>query len=130
MLLQEGFVAARTCERFDIAPDAPLEMSTGVNAYRHLVDGARLLQLANRDLRKTLRLFANWDDIAILLFDVVHAAGGVFHLWGHSWEIEANNDWKRLDRVLAHISGHPDVSYVNNTAVAVAISNLAVSAQQ
>jgi hypothetical protein len=26
--------------------------------------------------------------------------GGVFHLWGHSWEIERFNQWENLERVL------------------------------
>jgi hypothetical protein len=25
---------------------------------------------------------------------------GVFHLWGHSWEIERFGQWENLDRVL------------------------------
>jgi SAM-dependent methyltransferase len=30
--------------------------------------------------------------------------GGVFHLYGHSWEIEKTNSWKRLERVLQYLN--------------------------
>jgi len=30
--------------------------------------------------------------------------GGIWHLWGHSKEIEDNNDWQQLERVLEYIS--------------------------
>jgi len=26
--------------------------------------------------------------------------GGVFHLWGHSWEVQQTGQWQRLDEVL------------------------------
>jgi hypothetical protein len=46
----------------------------------------------------------SWSAIADTL--LAHAAeiGGVFHLWGHSWEIEENGQWQVLDEVLAAIS--------------------------
>jgi len=25
--------------------------------------------------------------------------GGIWHLWGHSWEIEANSDWDKLESI-------------------------------
>lgn len=40
--------------------------------------------------------------------------GGVFHLWGHSWEIEHNKDWGRLERVLSYFANRSDVKYLNN----------------
>ena len=48
------------------------------------------------------------------LFDVTRASGGVFHLWGHSWEIDARQDWGRLERVLEHIGSHNDATYISN----------------
>ena len=34
------------------------------------------------------QLFWNWDRIAITMFDQALVSGGVYHLWGHSWEID------------------------------------------
>ena len=56
----------------------------------------------------------NWDDLAIDMFELIRARGGVFHLWGHSWEIDEQGDWDRLERVLRHVSGRQDVRYVTN----------------
>jgi hypothetical protein len=55
--------------------------------------------------------------MAMRWFDLCLARGGVYHLWGHSWEVDARRDWRRLENVLAHISGRPDVNYVANRHV-------------
>jgi hypothetical protein len=31
-------------------------------------------------------------------------AGGYFHLWGHSWEVEAYDLWNPLERILARLA--------------------------
>jgi ABC-type uncharacterized transport system YnjBCD substrate-binding protein len=48
------------------------------------------------------------------MFDRVNREGGVFHLWGHSWEIDRYKDWDRLEKVLRYISGHENVTYATN----------------
>jgi len=52
------------------------------------------------------------------MFDRVMATGGVYHLWGHSWEIEERGEWERLERVLSYIGRHEGVSYVSNSELA------------
>jgi hypothetical protein len=37
------------------------------------------------------------------LLDECARCGGTFHLWGHSWEIEAHQQWNRLAQVLGWI---------------------------
>jgi peptidoglycan/xylan/chitin deacetylase (PgdA/CDA1 family) len=56
--------------------------------------------------------FHSWDLLAKALFDKAYANDGVFHLWGHSWEIEKNSDWDRLETVLSHIGARSDVKYL------------------
>ncbi len=61
---------------------------------------------------RAARLFWSWDELAIAVFDAMLAAGnGVYHFWGHSWEIDDHGDWDRLERVLAHIGGRAEVDY-------------------
>jgi peptidoglycan-N-acetylglucosamine deacetylase len=48
------------------------------------------------------------------MFDRALRDGGVFHLWGHSWEIERNGDWDRLARVCEYIAGRTEVDYRTN----------------
>jgi hypothetical protein len=35
-------------------------------------------------------------------------------LWGHSWVIEKNNDWKKIERVLSYISRRKNIKYLAN----------------
>jgi peptidoglycan-N-acetylglucosamine deacetylase len=115
-----GFSRARTVARHrtDATP-AAMEVPTTFHAYQHLLDGPVAVSMAGYDLRRARRWFFNWDDWAIAMFDEVCNAGGVFHLWGHSWEIEARADWERLERVLSHIARRPGVDYLRNGELAV-----------
>ena len=36
-------------------------------------------------------------------FDHILENGGIWHLWGHSWEIEKNNDWSKLKNIFEYI---------------------------
>jgi len=64
------------------------------NAAKRLSGGALLnLLICNRE--------NDWAATAIALLDRVRRIGGVFHLWGHSWELEEAAQWEALDRVLA-----------------------------
>lgn len=41
-----------------------------------------------------------------------------FHLWGHSWEIEAHNLWQAVEEIFKLIANRPDCSYVQNSSLA------------
>ncbi len=114
---QAGFTHARTVERHRSEVCPAFEISTTIHAYRHLVDGPLALAASSYDPLLARRFFWNWDEFAIASFDTILATGGVFHLWGHSWEIARNNDWDRLERVFAHISRRPEIEYVANAAL-------------
>jgi peptidoglycan/xylan/chitin deacetylase (PgdA/CDA1 family) len=43
---------------------------------------------------------AEWPDMAKSLLRHAIVRGGVFHLWGHSWELQDVSQWRRLDEVL------------------------------
>ncbi|GAA0540328.1 polysaccharide deacetylase family protein [Paractinoplanes ferrugineus] len=109
-----GFTLARTVRRSTLQPGSPLEMDTTVNAYAHRVDGPLALRMARGRPWTAAKLFLSWDELAIKWFETCRTEGGVFHLWGHSWEVDARGDWQRLERVLEHVSGRPDVTYVAN----------------
>ncbi len=110
-----GFSNARTVERFCFTKsEDPFAVRTSVHTYNHWSDVFRMLVLTRFNILTFLRVWRHWDRLAILMFDRVRETGGVFHLWGHSWELEKNNDWKRLERVFQHIGKRSDVSYVTN----------------
>jgi len=46
----------------------------------------------------------DWVTIAKELLARTVQSGGVFHLWGHSWEIEEEGQWDNLDLLLKTMS--------------------------
>ena len=115
MVMAAGFILARTVERHSTAlPTRPFEVPTTFHAYRHLSDVRAAWVRSGRRPHRAWRHYWNWDDWAVHAFDRVLETGGVYHLWGHSWEIDERGDWRRLERVLAHISDRDGVRYVAN----------------
>lgn len=57
----------------------------------------------------------NFPLLAEVLLNKVLANGGVFHLWGHSWEIDEFGLWNELEAVLKMLAFHPDITYLDNT---------------
>jgi hypothetical protein len=49
------------------------------------------------------------------------ARGGYFHLWGHSWELDAHDLWDELDAALGVLAGlRGEARYLTNDAACVA----------
>ena len=46
----------------------------------------------------------SWDGQAIKNLDYVLKNGGIWHLWGHSEEIDCYSQWTQLERVLSKVS--------------------------
>jgi peptidoglycan/xylan/chitin deacetylase (PgdA/CDA1 family) len=117
MVRAAGFATARTVERFrtDLPSDL-FRMGTTTHGYRHLVDGPQILRRA-RTPRQAVGMWRHWDVLGRRLLDEVCATGGVFHLWGHSWEIDDHDDWDRLKSVLDELADR-DVVFVTNGELA------------
>jgi hypothetical protein len=47
-------------------------------------------------------IFKRWDIIAKKSLDDVLENGGIWHLWGHSWEIDRYDNWPLLRDVLQY----------------------------
>lgn len=114
ILKEVGFKIARTVDRhFSSIGTDFFAIPTTVHAYKHYSDAIQILNIVG--IKKFFGAYMNWDELAMAEFDNVMKSGGVFHLWGHSWEIDKNNDWDRLERVLKYISNREGVSYVSNS---------------
>ncbi len=115
LVKKHGYRFARTTKRyaFDISPDTFAQPTT-LHAYSHYSDLHKIFAFARWSPVK-LGKYHDWEKLAIAMFDHVCENGGVFHLWGHSWEIEKNNGWKRLESLLSHIHQRQDVVHKNNT---------------
>lgn len=97
------------------------EMPTTVQAYPH----GSLTYYKNMGKRLDLprlykyvfelRRLQNWVDLSKRLFDQALEDGGIWHLYGHSWEIEKLELWNELQEVLDYVRGRPGVTYANNS---------------
>jgi len=56
----------------------------------------------------------SWVELAKILFDSILLGCGVFHLYGHSWEIDELGLWDDLEEVLNYVAHRGDVLYLPN----------------
>jgi len=119
-----GFIGARTTRmfRFDLPADPFLMPATiAVRDFPwtawvpHCI---RTLSWAGLEHVVLKSRGKPWRELATGLFEHVLQRGGVWHLWGHSWEIEARGMWDDLRAVLDAVSGRDEVAYLTNGQVA------------
>jgi len=118
-----GFIGARTTRSFVLGlPRDPWLMPTAMPVrdcrwwvwVPHCLRSVSLRGfgvLARRGIGKS------WSAMACELFEDVVRHGGVWHLWGHSWEIEEHDLWDDLREVLERVSGRDDALYLTNGEV-------------
>jgi peptidoglycan/xylan/chitin deacetylase (PgdA/CDA1 family) len=112
-----GYRCARTTQHFHTNFHDPFEMHPTLHASKYgityCVKGSLKLHLLG------VKHIFDWVSFAKRTFDYVYKHGGVWHLWGHSWELEQNDMWDELEEVLKHVSGREDVKYVSNGALSI-----------
>jgi peptidoglycan/xylan/chitin deacetylase (PgdA/CDA1 family) len=116
-----GYKGARTVRMLSMSTDFhPFEMPTTIQAYPHC-RAAYVRNLARArnapELLKyimTLSRFESWVELGKHLFREVLEQGGIWHLYGHSWEIDELNLWTDLCELLDYISHRKGVRYLNN----------------
>lgn len=121
---EAGYVGARTTRMFaDSLGFDPYRMPTTLQAFPHS-GGDYLRNLARQaDLGRVWNYLklpnktCGWTDLAMALFDSVLERGGIWHLYGHSWEIQALNLWRDLEEILDYVRGREGVLYVSNGEV-------------
>jgi hypothetical protein len=104
-----GYLGLRSVELLSLAwprrEGGIMAMPTSVQAFPHdsrtLARNA-LKRAAFRNLWRALQLIEgrNWPWLAATLLERAARCGGVFHLWGHSWELRQAGEWNRLEEVL------------------------------
>jgi peptidoglycan-N-acetylglucosamine deacetylase len=112
-----GYQYARTVARHALTVGEPYEAPTSLHTYNHWSDLWKIARFAKFKPVK-LRQYFEWDSLGRAMFDRVAVTGGVFQLWGHSWEIDQHNDWERLEGMFRYISARPGVKYVTNGELA------------
>jgi hypothetical protein len=117
LVRKAGYAGVRTVELssldFPRRQEGLLVMPTTVQAHPH----GRLAFARNAIRRMSLRNFwwslplgcpTDWTRRVRSHLGQALESGGVFHLWGHSWEVEENGQWQRLEEVLRFLGEHVD----------------------
>ncbi|MEO6435623.1 MAG: polysaccharide deacetylase family protein [Tepidisphaeraceae bacterium] len=115
-----GFLGVRTVELVSLGfprrrevhgGGMVMEMPTTIQAFPHAV-GAYARNIAKRAAARNLWVYLvhgharDWSMLARRLIERAAGAGGVFHLWGHSWELVEQRQWERLDEVFRVMAEH------------------------
>lgn len=108
-----GYRYARTVTRYTFRVDDPYQAGTSLHAYNYKSNAYQATRFLKFRPISMLRC-RNWDVLAKVMFDHVIKEGGIYHIWGHSWEIEEHDDWERLADVFRYISTNPKARYVTN----------------
>jgi peptidoglycan/xylan/chitin deacetylase (PgdA/CDA1 family) len=109
MVVDAGFDYARTVANFyrTLLTD-PFSMPTTIQYYPHTRNVFITNFFNGGEWRRRSGLFcvsvAEGDLMSRLrrLLDYVCIRGGVFHLWGHSWELDRFDGWRQLDNFLRY----------------------------
>jgi hypothetical protein len=110
---EAGFGSARTVENLRLeAGTDPFMIPTTLQFYPHR-RSAIVRNFAKRGhymLRvpalKALCSKSDWIQATSGLLRMCAAGGGVFHLWGHSWEIEKCGLWREFEEFLLAVSAY------------------------
>ncbi len=120
-LQKAGYRGARTTRMGSIHLGfSAFEMPISSQAYPHTPLGylrnmARGHSLsAMYDYFIDLRFESDWVQLGKKLFDRVLQRGGIWHIYGHSWEIDELGLWDGLKHMLDYASSKDNVLYLTN----------------
>jgi len=118
-LADTGYQGARTTRMLATRPNfGRFEMPTTVQAFPHRgFTYFKNTMKAGRPARLYNYMVGGrngWVELGKRLFDRVLGEGGMWHLYGHSWELEDHGMWDQLQELLDYVADHKDVSYATN----------------
>jgi len=121
LVREAGFLGARTC-MFNLCgyPDNPFLWGVSTHAYSHSIMTQIRHALLERNFRGVLNFavihkFAqDWTKHFSHAMEFVEQNGGVAHLYFHSWEIEEQGQWSKLEDLLKNISERRALVRVTN----------------
>jgi len=118
-------VAFRTERRFD-----PLFMPVSFQLFPHTRSILVRHALKGGNLSGLLNWCRFWEmandpvELAECLFRACQHGGGIWHMWGHSWEIEKFHLWSVLEDVLKRVSSLQEVHYLTNSQASGSVQRL------
>lgn len=117
MVRDGGYTCARTVRLLEVSSTDNFEMGTTVHVTErgltHFTNYVRKSDsLPNRSLVLNLvrrgLLFKDWYHTAKYSLEYIINNGGIFHLWGHSWEIEYYDQWNAMEMLFQYIKEQLD----------------------
>jgi len=118
-----GYWGARTVRMLSTRPEfSPFEMPTSLQAFPHPTSNYIKNLMRARRIEGARRILSpgklcNWVELGKELFDSVLERGGIWHLYGHSWELDTLDLWDDLKRILDYVGGRTNVTYASNWQV-------------
>ena len=121
LVRQAEFMGARTC-MFNLNgyPENPFLWGVSTQAYSHSAITQVRHALLEGNFRGLSSFFLlhrgarDWAQHFLYAVDFVERRGGVAHLYFHSWEIEEQNHWDKMEIVLKNIAGRKRLARVTN----------------
>jgi peptidoglycan-N-acetylglucosamine deacetylase len=122
LVADAGFKYARTVKNLMTTPPFdPFQCGTTAQFFPHsqttLISNF-MSHGPNRQRFSVLRMLLGDGKLSARLLRAAQAcarSGGHFHLWGHSWELDAHDLWQDLDCFLRELQ-HLNVRFVTNSA--------------
>jgi peptidoglycan/xylan/chitin deacetylase (PgdA/CDA1 family) len=120
-LKRAGYCGARTVRMLATGWEfKPFEIPTTLqifphpksNYIRNIVRARKVESLQAYLANRTL--LDNWLELGKRVFDSVLQNGGIWHLWGHSWEIDELGLWEDLGKILDYVCKREGVTYLPN----------------
>jgi peptidoglycan/xylan/chitin deacetylase (PgdA/CDA1 family) len=119
---EAGFLAGRTCRYFlNDYPKNPFswDISTYANTYPAYVQVRHCLLEYNfkgaYEYLTTFKARVPWVEQFTCALDDVARNGGMAHLYFHSWEIDQNGEWDKLESMFKIIAQYSQVKPVTNS---------------
>jgi peptidoglycan/xylan/chitin deacetylase (PgdA/CDA1 family) len=107
-----GFRMNGTFDRFQTPVSLQFYPHSRRVLLKHELKGKNLIGLGSWVGKWAMR--TDLDKLASAMLDGIGEGPGVFHVWGHSWEVDRYGLWKELEDLLRLISHRPGVSYRTN----------------
>jgi hypothetical protein len=113
MAKKAGYVGVRSVELLSLDFPRPkagiMLLPTTVQAHPHGLLAFTRNAIKRRAVGNLWRFVVHghsteWPELARALLCQALKCGGVFHLWGHSWELQETGQWQRLDQALRCMS--------------------------
>ena len=115
LIKEAGYLGSRTIKTFRTKPPSDFfEMGTSNHTVYRSYFYSWALALVNNPGFLPFLITNDWVKLSCKIFDFVEKNGGIWHFWGHSWQIEENDWWKDLEEIFKYVSGKNNFKYLTN----------------